>query len=202
MKFENMSEDMKSTEVEHHLQNCAEIFSRLSSRIPKNLQFVAQAIHLELCDAMCFSSDAANTFDKEEKMKCLIDMKYKMQKVYKRTHYLVLTWYESFPEELKRYMAMDNNCNFKWLGEKPLRNRNKFLTLEEEMKYKIIMPNGGAKIVDDPNFIKMNPRYPSFICCGRDDAECVILQEGEESVCYNIAVQRYPEYDVVDVRAV
>ena len=91
MKFENMSEDMKSTEVEHHLQNCAEIFSRLSSRIPKNLQFVAQAIHLELCDVMCFSSDAANTFDKEEKMKCLIDMKYKMQKVYKRTHYLVLT---------------------------------------------------------------------------------------------------------------
>ena len=154
MKFENMSEDMKSTEVEHHLQNCAEIFSRLASRIPKNLQFVAQAIHLELCDAMCFSSDAAN------------------------------------------------NCNFKWLGEKPLRNRNKFLTLEEEMKYKIIMPNGGAKIVDDPNFIKMNPRYPSFICCGRDDAECVMLQEGEESVCYNIAVKRYPEYDVVDVRVV
>ena len=97
---------------------------------------------------------------------------------------------------------MDNNCNFKWLGEKPLRNRNKLLSLEEEMKYKIIMPNGGSKIVDDPNFIKMNPRYPSFICCGRDDAECVILQEGKESVCYNIAVQRYPEYDVVDIRAV
>ena len=70
------------------------------------------------------------------------------------------------------------------------------------MKYKIIMPNGGAKIVDDPNFIKMNPRYPSFICCGRDDAECVILQEGEETTCYNIAVKRYLEYDVVDVRAV
>ena len=48
----------------------------------------------------------------------------------------------------------------------------------------------------------MNPRYPSFICCGRDDAECVMLQEGEESVCYNIAVKRYPEYDTVDVRAV
>ena len=122
-------------------------------------------------------------------------IRYKGRRIAKR-------WYESFPEELKRYMAMDNNCNFKWLGEKPLRNRNKFLTLEEEMKYKIIMPNGGAKIVDYPNFIKMNPRYPSFICCGRDDAECVILQEGEETTCYNIAVKRYPEYDVVDVRAV
>ena len=73
---------------------------------------------------------------------------------------------------------------------------------EEDMKYKIVFSNGTAKIVDHPNFIKMNPRYPSFICCGRDDAECVMLQEGEESVCYNIAVQRYPEYDVVDVRTV
>lgn len=70
------------------------------------------------------------------------------------------------------------------------------------MKYRIIKKNGTSVTVQDPNFIKMNPKYPSFICCGRDDAECVMLQEGEESVCYNIAVQRYPEYDVVDVRAV
>ena len=70
------------------------------------------------------------------------------------------------------------------------------------MKYKIVFSNGTEKIVDHPNFIKMNPKYPSFICCGRDDAECVMLQDGEESVCYNIAVNKYPEYDVVDVRAV
>ena len=111
-------------------------------------------------------------------------------------------WYESFPEELKKYMYMDNSCKFVWLGEKPQRNRLLISLEEEDMKYKIVFSNGTAKIVDHPNFIKMNPRYPSFICCGRDDAECVMLQEGEESVCYNIAVKRYPEYDVVDVRAV
>ena len=111
-------------------------------------------------------------------------------------------WYESFPEDLKKYMYMNNSCKFVWLGEKPQRNRLLISLEEEDMKYKIIFSNGTAKIVDHPNFIKMNPRYPSFICCGRDDAECVMLQEGEESVCYNIAVKRYPEYDVVDVRAV
>lgn len=111
-------------------------------------------------------------------------------------------WYESFHEELKKYMYMDNSCKFVWLGEKPQRNRLLISLEEEDMKYKIVFSNGASKIVDHPNFIKMNPRYPSFICCGRDDAECVMLQEGEETTCYNIAVKRYPEYDVVDVRAV
>ena len=117
MKFEKLSDDMKSAEIEFHIQNCAEIFSR-------------------------------------------------------------------------------------WLGEKPQKNRLLISLEEEDMKYKIVFSNGTEKIVDHPNFIKMNPKYPSFICCGRDDAECVMLQEGEESVCYNIAVKRYPEYDIVDVRAV
>ena len=35
-----------------------------------------------------------------------------------------------------------------------------------------------------------------------EDAECVILHENEEEVCYNISSPKYPEYDTVDVRAV
>lgn len=120
-------------------------------------------------------------------------VRYKGYRIAKR-------WYESFPEELKKLMYMRNDCNFIWLGEKPL--KNKFISLEDNMKYRITKKNGTSVTVQDPNFIKMNPKYPSFICCGRDDAECVMLQEGEDSVCYNIAVQKYPEYDVVDVRAI
>ena len=99
-------------------------------------------------------------------------------------------------------MYMDNSCKLVSLGEKPQRNRLLISLEEEDMKYKIVFSNGTAKIVDHPNFIKMNPRYPSFICCGRDDAECVILHENEEEICYNISSPKYPEYDTVDVRAV
>lgn len=70
------------------------------------------------------------------------------------------------------------------------------------MKYKIVFSNGTTKIIDHPNFIKMNPRYPSFICCGGDDAECILLQDEEESICYNIGVKKYPEFDVVDIISV
>lgn len=108
-------------------------------------------------------------------------------------------WYESFPDDFRKQMYMYNNCHFVWLGEKPNKNRA-LLPLEEDMKYEITFPDGTTTIVDHPNFIKMEAKYPSFICCGRDDAECVMLQKGEESVCYNIAVQKYPDYDVVDVR--
>ena len=99
-------------------------------------------------------------------------------------------------------MYIDNRCKFVWIGDKPHKNKLLLSLEEKSMKYKIVFSNGTEKTVDHPNFIKMNPKYPSFICCGRDDAECVMLQDGEESVCYNIAVKKYPEYDVVDVRAV
>lgn len=91
MKFEKLSDDMKSAEVEFHIQNCAEIFSRLSVRIPKNLQYVAQAIHLELCESMCHISSASNEFDAMEKYKHLAITKDTIRKIYKRMNYLVLT---------------------------------------------------------------------------------------------------------------
>ena len=91
MKFEKLSDDMKSAEVEFHIQNCAEIFSRMSVRIPKNLQYVAQAIHLELCESMCHASIASNEFDAIEKYKNLSIVKDTIRKIYKRINYLVLT---------------------------------------------------------------------------------------------------------------
>ena len=139
-------------------------------------------------------SDPYKAFQSSATRKGMFE-RYKGYRIAKR-------WYMSFPLELKKYMYIDNMCKFVWLGEKPQRNRLLISLEEEDMKYKIIFSDGTAKIVDHPNFIKMNPRYPSFICCGRDDAECVMLQEGDESVCYNIAVKRYPEYDIVDIRAV
>ena len=176
MKFDNMTDNMKSTEVFFRLERCANIFSRLSSIIPRQLLAVVQTIHGELCESLVLVSKAGN------------------ESIPKKLEYLTLAE--------RKLFYMFNSCKFVWLGEKPQRNRLLISLEEEDMKYKIVFSNGTAKIVDHPNFIKMNPRYPSFICCGRDDAECVMLQEGEESVCYNIAVQRYPEYDVVDVRAV
>lgn len=76
------------------------------------------------------------------------------------------------------------------------------MKMEVDMGYKVIKSDGAQIVVSSPNFIKMNPGYPSFICCGRDDAECVILHENGEEVCYNISSPKYPEYDAVDVRAV
>lgn len=67
------------------------------------------------------------------------------------------------------------------------------------MPYKLVKPDKTEIRLSDPNWIKMNPHYPSFICCGRDDAECVLVQEGDETVCYNVSVSRYPEYETVEV---
>lgn len=65
--------------------------------------------------------------------------------------------------------------------------------------YRLTKENGTTIIEQNPNWIKMNPRYPSFICCGYEDAECVILNEGEEQNQYNVNIVRYAEYPLVRV---
>ena len=120
-------------------------------------------------------------------------VRYKGRKIARR-------WLDSFSPEIKKDITIDDNCNFNFKN-RPLR-RNKLMKMEVDMDYKVIKSDGTQLVVSSPNFIKMNPRYPSFICCGRDDAECVILHENEEEVCYNISSPKYPEYDTVDVRAV
>ena len=65
------------------------------------------------------------------------------------------------------------------------------------MTYRVTMPNGTTQTVADPNFVKMNTKYPSFICCGYEDAECIILAEGEEQKQYNVNVPHYSDYDTV-----
>lgn len=60
MKFDNMPDNMKSTEVFFRIERCADIFSRLSSIIPKQLLSVVQTIHGELCDSLVLVSKAGN----------------------------------------------------------------------------------------------------------------------------------------------
>ena len=60
MKFDNMPDNMKSTEVFFRIERCADIFSRLSSIIPKQLLAVVQTIHGELCDSLVLVSKAGN----------------------------------------------------------------------------------------------------------------------------------------------
>ena len=56
MKFDNMPDNMKSTEVFFRLERCANIFSRLSSIIPRQLLAVVQTIHGELCESLVLVS--------------------------------------------------------------------------------------------------------------------------------------------------
>ena len=60
MKFDNIPDNMKSTEVFFRLERCANIFSRLSSIIPKQLLAVVQTIHGELCESLVLVSKAGN----------------------------------------------------------------------------------------------------------------------------------------------
>lgn len=65
------------------------------------------------------------------------------------------------------------------------------------MTYRFTLPNGTTITEQNPNWVKMNPRYPSFICCHEGDAECVILTVGEEQVQHNLNIARYSEYETV-----
>ena len=60
MKFDNMPGNMKSTEVFFRLERCANIFSRLSSIIPRQLLAVVQTIHGELCESLVLVSTVVN----------------------------------------------------------------------------------------------------------------------------------------------
>lgn len=65
------------------------------------------------------------------------------------------------------------------------------------MTYRFRMPDGTTITEQNPNWVKMNPRYPSFICCHEEDAECVILPVGEEQIQFNIRVATYSDYETV-----
>lgn len=106
-------------------------------------------------------------------------------------------WYLSFDEDIRKMVKFDGRCKFIWTGKRP--SKDKIINLEDCMSYKLIKSDKTEINVSDPNWIKMNPRYPSFICCGSDDAECVLVQEGDETVCYNVNISRYPEYETVEV---
>lgn len=66
------------------------------------------------------------------------------------------------------------------------------------MTYRFTKENGSVVTEANPNWVKINPTYPSFICCGETDAECVILSDGEEQTQYNIGYARYPQFGVVN----
>ena len=90
MKFENMPENMKSTEVFFRIDRCADIFSRLSSIIPKQLLAVVQTIHGELCDSFVLVSRAGNE-PMHKKLEYLTLAERKLFYLYNRIQYLVET---------------------------------------------------------------------------------------------------------------
>ena len=88
MKFDNMPDNMKSTEVFFRLERCANIFSRLSSIIPKQLLSVVQAIHGELCDSLVLVSRAGNE-PMPKKLEYLTLAERKLFYLHNRIQYLV-----------------------------------------------------------------------------------------------------------------
>lgn len=90
MKFDNMPENMKSTEVFFRIDRCADIFSRLSSIIPKQLLAVVQTIHGELCDSLVLVSRAGNE-PMPKKLEYLTIAERKLFYLYNRIQYLVET---------------------------------------------------------------------------------------------------------------
>lgn len=117
MKFDNMPENMKSTEVFHQLEKCANVFSRLSSILPKQLLVVAQNIHGELCEALILVSKAGNE-PIPQKLDYLTKAERTLFYLYNRIQYLLETRSISigqaneFAVELKE--AYTQTC--KWLN--------------------------------------------------------------------------------------
>ena len=87
MKFDNMPDNMKSTEVFFRIERCADIFSRLSSIIPKQLLAVVQTIHGELCDSLVLVSKAGNE-PMPNKLEYLTLAERKLFYLYNRIQYL------------------------------------------------------------------------------------------------------------------
>ena len=88
MKFDNMPDNMKSTEVFFRLERCANIFSSLSSIIPKQLLAVVQSIHGELCESLVLVSRAGNE-PMPKKLEYLTLAERKLFYLFNRIQYLV-----------------------------------------------------------------------------------------------------------------
>lgn len=88
MKFDNMPDNMKSTEVFFRLERYANIFSRLSSIIPRQLLAVVQSIHGELCESLVLISKAGNE-PIPNKLEYLTLAERKLFYLYNRIQYLV-----------------------------------------------------------------------------------------------------------------
>lgn len=90
MNFDNMPDGMKSTEVYHHLENCANTFSRLSPLVPVQLLRVVQAIHGELYESLVLISQAGNE-SMPDKLDYLIKAERKLFYLHNGIQYLVNT---------------------------------------------------------------------------------------------------------------
>ena len=70
------------------------------------------------------------------------------------------------------------------------------------MKYVFTKEDGIQFELEYPCFVKMQVIYPSFICCGPEDVECVLVypeKEDEKQIYYNIGFDRYPAFETVQM---
>ena len=68
--------------------------------------------------------------------------------------------------------------------------------------FKFTKLDGTVILERDPNWVRYDNAAKSFVCCGYENAECVILYEEEEQIYYNIHTPRYPEFDIIEVEKV